>query len=71
MKVLVTAASKYGATGEIAQAIADVLAERGLDTTVIAPEQVGRIEDYDTIVLGSAVERQASAGHADDSSAPA
>ena len=29
MKVLVCAASKYGATSEIAQAVADVLAERG------------------------------------------
>jgi len=31
MKVLVCAASKYGATGEIADAVADVLAERGLE----------------------------------------
>lgn len=33
-EVRVTAASKYGATGEIAQAIADVLAEHGLDSAV-------------------------------------
>ena len=31
MKVLVTAATKYGATAEIARAIGDVLAERGFD----------------------------------------
>jgi menaquinone-dependent protoporphyrinogen oxidase len=55
MKVLVAAASRYGATAEIAQAIADVLGERGLDSTVTQPEQVGRIEDYDALVLGSAV----------------
>ncbi len=55
MRVLVTAASRYGATGEIAQTIGDVLAGRGLDTTVIPPEEVGRIEDYDAVVLGSAV----------------
>jgi hypothetical protein len=30
VKVLVTAATRYGATGEIAQAIGDVLSERGL-----------------------------------------
>ncbi len=59
MKVLVTAASKYGATAEIAQAIGDVLGERGFDTTVIPPEQVGTIQDYDAVVLGSA----AYAGH--------
>ena len=33
-KTLVTAAPKYGATAEIAQAIADALREYGLDPTV-------------------------------------
>jgi menaquinone-dependent protoporphyrinogen oxidase len=55
MKVLVTAASKYGATGGIAQAIGNVLAEYGFDTKVMPPEAVGTIEAYDAIVLGSAV----------------
>jgi menaquinone-dependent protoporphyrinogen oxidase len=55
MKVLVTAATKYGATGEIARAIADVLTERGLDLTVAPPDQVGAVDDYDAVVLGSAV----------------
>jgi menaquinone-dependent protoporphyrinogen oxidase len=55
MKVLVTAATKHGATGEIATAIGEVPGGRGLDTTVIAPEQVGTLEDYDAVVLGSAV----------------
>jgi menaquinone-dependent protoporphyrinogen oxidase len=55
MQVLVTAATKYGATGEIARAIGDVLAERGLDTTVAAPEQVGSVDGFDAVVLGSAV----------------
>jgi menaquinone-dependent protoporphyrinogen oxidase len=55
MKVLVAAATKYGATGEIAEAIGDVLAECGFDATVIHPNQVGTIEDYDAVVLGSAV----------------
>jgi len=55
MKVLVTAATKYGATGEIAQAIGDVLAEAGFDTVVIPPEEVGTVEEYDAVVLGSAV----------------
>ena len=55
MKVLVCAATKYGATGEIADAVADVLAEKGLEVTVIPPEQVGAIEQFDAVVLGSAV----------------
>ena len=56
MKVLVSAASKYGATtSEIAQAIADVLIERGCDVTVLSPEKVGAVEDFDAVVLGSAV----------------
>ncbi|HET9082657.1 MAG TPA: flavodoxin domain-containing protein [Trebonia sp.] len=55
MKVLVSAASKYGATGEIAQAVADVLAGKGLQVTVLPPDQVGAIEEFDAVVLGSAV----------------
>jgi menaquinone-dependent protoporphyrinogen oxidase len=55
MKVLVTAASKYGATAEIAAVIGEVLAERGLDPTVIPPDQVASVDDYDAVVLGGAV----------------
>jgi menaquinone-dependent protoporphyrinogen oxidase len=55
MRVLVTAATKYGATGEIARAIGEVLAEHGLDPTVVPPEQVDRLDGYDAVVLGSAV----------------
>jgi menaquinone-dependent protoporphyrinogen oxidase len=55
MKVLVCAASKYGATSEIAQAVADVLAERGCKVTVLPPQEVGAIEEFDAVVLGSAV----------------
>jgi menaquinone-dependent protoporphyrinogen oxidase len=55
MKVLVSAASKYGATSEIAQAVADVLAAKGLEVTVVPPEQAGAIEEFDAVVLGSAV----------------
>lgn len=53
--MLVCAASKYGATNEIAQAIADVLAARGCEVTVLAPEKVGAVEEFDAVVLGSAV----------------
>jgi menaquinone-dependent protoporphyrinogen oxidase len=53
--VLVCAASKYGATSQIAQAVADVLAERGCEVTVLPPEKVGAVEEFDAVVLGSAV----------------
>jgi menaquinone-dependent protoporphyrinogen oxidase len=55
MNVLVTAASKEGATTEIAEAIAQTLRKRGLDTTVSAPERVGDVCGYDAFVIGSAV----------------
>ena len=55
MKVLVTAATKHGATGEIAQGIGEALRERGLDPTVLEPERVDGVDGYDAVVLGSAV----------------
>ena len=55
MKVLVCAASKYRATSEIARAVADVLAERGCEVTVLSPQEVGAVEEFDAVVLGSAV----------------
>jgi menaquinone-dependent protoporphyrinogen oxidase len=55
MRILVTAATKHGATGEIAQAIADILRDQGMDPTVLEPEQVGTVDGYDAVVLGSAV----------------
>jgi menaquinone-dependent protoporphyrinogen oxidase len=65
MKVLVSAASKYGATSEIAEEIANTLRETlserarldGDDVVVdvLPAEQVTSVEDYDAVVLGSAV----------------
>ena len=55
MRVLVTAATKHGATGEIARAIADTLRDQGLEPTVLDPDQVGALDGYDAVVLGSAV----------------
>jgi menaquinone-dependent protoporphyrinogen oxidase len=55
MRVLVTAATRYGASAEIAQTIAEVLGERGLEPTVLPPEQVEEVDGYDAVVLGSAV----------------
>jgi menaquinone-dependent protoporphyrinogen oxidase len=55
VKVLVTAASRYGATAEIADAIGKTLADRGFDVTILSPEDVAALDDYDAVVLGSAV----------------
>lgn len=55
MKVLVCAASKHGATAEIATRIAGMLTEAGLDTDVTDPAAVTRLDGYDAVVLGSAV----------------
>jgi menaquinone-dependent protoporphyrinogen oxidase len=55
MRILVTAASKYGSTAEIAAAIATRLRERGLDADVRRPAAVLDLARYDAVVLGSAV----------------
>ena len=55
MNVLVSAASKHGATAEIAEAIAWVLAEHGHVPSVVAPDEVMHVDDFDAVVLGSAV----------------
>lgn len=55
MKVLVTAATKHGATAEIAAAIGEVLQGAGVDAAVVSPEEVATVDGYDAVVLGSAV----------------
>jgi len=55
MHVLVTAASKHGATAEIAAAIGAALGARGILATVADPSDVTDLEGYDAMVLGSAV----------------
>ncbi len=55
MKVLVAAASRYGSTAEIAQAIAEELRSRGFAVTAASPGEVGELAGFDAVVLGSAV----------------
>lgn len=55
MRILVTAASKHGSTSEIAEAIGAELGARGLEVTVAPVQEVGGIDGYDAVVLGSAV----------------
>lgn len=55
MKVLVSAASKHGATAEIARAIADTLESAGLAVSTIPPDAVTSVADYDAVIIGSGV----------------
>jgi menaquinone-dependent protoporphyrinogen oxidase len=55
MRVLVSAASRHGSTDEIARMIAAELSQRGLPVTVLMPDDVAAVDDFDAIVLGSAL----------------
>jgi menaquinone-dependent protoporphyrinogen oxidase len=55
MKILVSAASKHGATADIARTIGDTLAAAGHEVVLLAPDAVTSVADYDAVVLGSGV----------------
>lgn len=55
MRVLVTAASKHGATEEIAHAVVEELDRRGIVADFLTPEAVKSVTEYDAVVIGSAV----------------
>jgi menaquinone-dependent protoporphyrinogen oxidase len=55
MKVLVTGASKYGSTAEVAQAIGEELRTRALDVEVRAPDDVLSLGGFDAVIIGSGV----------------
>ncbi len=55
MKALVTVASKHGSTEEIGRAIADSLRAAGIEVDVSAPERIASVDDYDAVVIGSAL----------------
>jgi menaquinone-dependent protoporphyrinogen oxidase len=54
MKVLVTYASRHGATQGIAEQIAETLRTRGLDVTLRTVTQAGDPSSFDAFVIGSA-----------------
>ncbi len=54
-QVLVTYATKYGATAEIANKIGEVLRQQGLDADVLPLKQVKDLTPYAAVILGSAV----------------
>ena len=55
MKILVSAASRHGATTEIAERIALGLVDAGIEADVTAPDSVTTLEGYDGVVLGSGI----------------
>lgn len=57
MTVLVTAASRHGATQAISHEIARQLRAAGHSTRVLDPEEVDTLDGVDAVVLGSAVYR--------------
>ena len=55
IRVLVTYATKYGATAEIAEKIGQVLRQAGLQADVLPADRIGDLSPYKAVVLGSAV----------------
>ena len=58
MKAVVTYASRYGSTKEIAEFIAEHLRQCGVSAEARSVEAVSNPEDYDALVVGSAVYMQ-------------
>ena len=54
-RILVTYASKHGATAEIARTISDVLAVDGLRVDLLPMDVVSDLSGYEAIVMGSAI----------------
>jgi menaquinone-dependent protoporphyrinogen oxidase len=54
-QVLVTYATKHGATAEIAEKIGEVLRQEGLPVDVFPVKQVQELAPYTAVILGSAV----------------
>src|SRR5262245_31904730 len=51
-RALVTFASKYGSTREVAERVAAVMRAGGADVDVMPAAEVGHLRGYDTVVLG-------------------
>ena len=54
-QVLVTYATKYGATAEIAEKIGQALRQAGLHTDVLPANRIINLSSYKAVILGSAV----------------
>lgn len=56
MSILVTYATHFGSTQEIAETIADTLRQRNLEVKCHPVENVNSLDSYTAVVMGSAVE---------------
>ena len=54
-KTLISYASRYGSTKEIAMTIGEVLESHKLAVDVFSSEKIGSLSPYHSVVLGSAV----------------
>jgi menaquinone-dependent protoporphyrinogen oxidase len=55
MKVLISVASKHGATTDIGDAIAAALEDHGLEVVLTEPDQVTSVDGFDAVIIGSGV----------------
>lgn len=55
MKILVTVASKHGATAEIGEILAGVLRDGGIEVESRPPQEVQTLDGFDAVILGSGV----------------
>ncbi|MBO0900080.1 flavodoxin [Cellulomonas sp. zg-ZUI222] len=55
MRVLVTVASRHGATREMGAEVAEQLRAAGHEVDEVEPDDVEHVDPYDAVVLGSAV----------------
>ena len=55
MHILISAASRYGATAELAEVLAGHLRTHGHEVSLLAPDDVDDLDEVDAVVLASGV----------------
>jgi menaquinone-dependent protoporphyrinogen oxidase len=55
MKMLIAVSSKHGSTREIAGSIGETIREAGIEIEVVDAEDIGSVDRYDAVIVGSAV----------------
>ena len=55
MKMLIAVSSKHGSTREIAESIGATVRESGMEVDVVDAQQVGSVDPYDAVIVGSAL----------------